>query len=87
MNNQQEKEVIIVDENDVEIGFVPRSEHAKHFYRVFALWITNSKGETYLSNILKETEEEVEQSLEAFLSNMMDYINNFENSKIEVKNI
>ncbi len=83
-----EKQVIIVDEQDNEIGVVPRSEHDKHFYRVSALWVTNSKGEfllaqraltkkhhpgkwgpavagtvekgeTYLSNIIKETEEEI----------------------------
>lgn len=84
----QEENVVIVDENDNEVGVVPRSEHDQHIYRVAALWVTNSKGEilmaqraltkkhhpgiwgpavagtvdegeTYVSNIIKETEEEI----------------------------
>ncbi|MBP6925449.1 MAG: NUDIX domain-containing protein [Candidatus Pacebacteria bacterium] len=84
----QEKQVIIVDQQDNEIGVVPRSEHDKHIYRVSALWVTNSQGqfliaqraftkkhhpgkwgpavagtvdegETYLSNIIKEAQEEI----------------------------
>lgn len=81
-------QVIIVDENDNEVGVVPRAEHDQHIYRVSALWIMNSKGEvllaqraftkkhhpgkwgpavagtvdegeTYLSNIIKEAQEEI----------------------------
>jgi isopentenyl-diphosphate delta-isomerase len=84
----QEKQVIIVDEQDNEIGVVPRSKHDKYVYRVSALWVTNSQGqflvaqraftkkhhpgkwapavagtieagETYLSNIIKEAQEEI----------------------------
>jgi isopentenyl-diphosphate delta-isomerase len=81
--------VIIVDENDVEIGVVERDEWADGaIHRVSALWLTNSRGdillakraavkkhapnlwgcaaagtieegETYDTNIIKETEEEI----------------------------
>ncbi len=81
--------VIIVDENDVEIGLADRDEWEDNaIHRASALWLTNSngevllarralakkhapgkwgcaaagtveEGETYDSNIIKETEEEI----------------------------
>lgn len=87
MSNETKQ--IIVDANDKEIGLKSRGEMTREdFYRVSALWLTNTKGEillaqrahtkinhpglwgpavagtldegeTYLSNIIKETEEEI----------------------------
>jgi isopentenyldiphosphate isomerase len=45
----EEKNVVIVDKNDNEIGIVPRSVHDQHIYRVAALWVTNSKNEILMA--------------------------------------
>jgi len=107
-----EKQVIIVDEQDNEIGVVPRSEHDAHIFRVSALWVTNSKGEfllaqrsfdkkhnpgkwgpavsgtieqneTYLSNIIKETEEEIGLTLKESDINLGPKISNLDDKSRE----
>lgn len=50
MPNRPEKRVIIVDENDNEIGAKKRAEMTKQdIYRVSALWITDAKGDVLLA--------------------------------------
>lgn len=42
--------IILVDENDIEIGLKERNDIApEDMYRVSGLWITNSKGEALLA--------------------------------------
>ncbi len=44
-------QIIIVDENDQQIGLKERSQlnHPQDIYRVAALWLTNSRGEILLA--------------------------------------
>lgn len=44
------EQVIIVNENDEEIGSIPRIKISpKYFYRISSLWITNSKNEILIA--------------------------------------
>ena len=41
--------IVVVDENDIEIGFQDRNDDGNFICRVSALWLTNSKGEILMA--------------------------------------